>query len=265
MGLLDEQQAPDPLDVTEATLATIGLTRILDGDMPLVGVMLQRHILAMPRRISSACDDLVNDRLPRALKMPRPFGYDEMLETFTQPIPEQAIEKILSKFPPNVSEQAMTFVQFLARTYKHVADMLPVQQYETLLGKETIEPTGDKLWMFWNRYWVINDPMTALTLAQSGALLPEQVAALQEFYPSLYEHMKTGILTALAKRRLHDSSFLNLVPRAQRGVQTFLQQRVVDFQSNLHKVQPDKLKQTMAQGSPSKALETPGQKAANIT
>jgi len=267
-SLLDTEQEQDPLNPVEATLAVVGLTHVLMGDMPFIGVMKQREIMAMPKRIANVCDELVNDKLPRKLKMPPPFSYDKMLETFTQPIPDAAIERILGKFPPNVHDQGMAFVQYLAGVYRHVADMLPVQEYQTLLGTERIDPTEDKLWQFWNRYWVINDPTVCLILANAGALLPEQYAVMCEFYPTLCEHIKSGLLQALMKRKLREPKFLNLLPRQQLGVDVLLQQKTVPFQSNQHNVAPDQLKQAAAMSKVSpksnQQLQTQGQKAQSV-
>jgi hypothetical protein len=261
------EQAPDPLNVAEATLALVGLTPVLTGNMPYIGVMKQREILAMPKRIQGLCDDMVNDRLPRKLKMPRDFSYLKLLDVFTGPMSEQAIGQIHGKYQPGLGDQAVEFISLVANCHKHLADMVPISTYDTVLGPVPIQPPGDKLWSFWNRYWVVNDPLIVMTLAQAGALNPEQVATLSEFYPSLYEHIKTGLVQALTKRKLSQASFLSLPPRIDRGMTTLLQRRLVPFGSNKHLVQPDPLQQPpgpVTQSTPSQSLLSPGQKAATV-
>src|SRR5690348_6448510 len=130
MPLLQAQE-PDPLDVGEAALATIGLTPVLTGNMPFVGVMLQRRILDIPKRIQQLAKQLVADELPRKLDMPRPFPYQKMLDMFLKPIPESTIENIQHKFPDSVSDMSIHFVSFLSQVYQHLAQLLPVQEYQT--------------------------------------------------------------------------------------------------------------------------------------
>lgn len=261
--LLQPQEA-DPLNVSEATVAVIGLTPVLKGEMPFIGVMKQREILDLPRWIQSLAQDMVNDRLPRKLKLPRDWKYMQLLERFTNPLSEQEITTILARFAPNLSDQAIAFVHFISEIHKYLADMLPVQVYDTVLGPEPIEPTGDKLYEFWNRYLIVNDPLIVFTLAQSGALLPEQVATLVEFYPSLYEQIKSALVEALTKRKLVERKFLNLPPRTDMGCTVLLQKRLVEFNSNLHVVTPDPIQAqagAVTSSSPSKTLESPAQKA----
>lgn len=261
-----EQQSPDPLDASEALICTVGLTRILQGDMPKIGIMLQREVLDLPRRINRLAQDMVGDALPCNLKMPRDFQYQTLLDIFSNPIPEQQIENILVKFPPDQLDQAQAFAAKLATIHKQLADIIPVMQYQTCLGPINIKPTGDKLFRFWNQYWILSDPTIAFTLAQSGALLPEQVNMLVEFYPSLYEHFKTATLQALVKHKLKNAKFLNLPPRTDRGVNTMLQNKIVPFGSNQRVAVPDQglPNPTSNQAAP-KRFQTQAEKAANLS
>jgi hypothetical protein len=252
-----EDQSPDPLDPGEALICTIGLTRILQNDMPKVGVMLQREALDLPRRLAVLARQMVNDELPRALKMPRPFSYDKLLELTSNPLPEHDIEATMAKFPASQSDVAASFIAKLASVHKQLSDIVPVMQYQTCLGPQNIQPTGDKLFKFWNQYWVLDDPTIVFTLAQSGALLPDQVTALVSFYPSLYEQFKTATLNALVKKRLDNASFINLPPRTDRGVTTLLQNKMVPFGSNQRLTQDDR---SLGQGQ-----DGPGPVAQSVT
>jgi hypothetical protein len=232
--------------------------------------MLQRETLDLTKRLAKLATDMVNDQLPRTLKMPRDFNYTKLVDLFSNPIPEQEIENTLSKFPHDQSDLANSFMATLARVHKQLSDLVPVMQYQTCLGPINIQPTGDKLFAFWNQYWVLSDPSIVFTLAQSAALLPEQVKVLAEFYPSLYEQIKSATLAALVKHKMKpgNSKFLNLPPRIDRGISTLLQQKTVPFGSNARQALDDRSQvgsNPTGNAPPQRSLESQAQKAANIT
>jgi hypothetical protein len=264
MPVLDQYQEPDPLDSSEATIATIGLTPFLSGDLPYIGVMKAREILDTPKTIQKLSQQLVADELPRQLTMPRPWSWQKMYDTFTKPIPESRIEYIQGRFADHI--EATQFLTFLGTVYKRLSDMLPVAMFDTCLGQVPIQPSGDKLWAFYSLYWVISDPLIVLTLAQSGALLPSQVEVLSEFYPTLLEQMKTGLLQALVKHKLENRSFISLPTRADRGVNTLLGNKVVPAGSNKRVAElPQQPSGPVPSSQPNKAQLTPGQKAADLS
>lgn len=256
-------QEPDPLDPAEALLATTGLTPVLIGDMPLVGVMLQRRALAIPDRIQRLAKDMVADKLPKKITMPRHIDYDTMLALLSGPLPEQLIENITLKFPAAVHDQAVAFVSLVSRVHDQLAKSFPTQDYQTALGPVKIEPPSDRTWKFYSMYWVIDQPLVVFQLMQQGALLPAQVGALQGYYPSLYENMKSAVLEALVSAK-GGQDMLELSPRLNRSVTTFLGQKMVPFGSNKHLVTPDMVNPPtpVTQSKPNSGLVSPAQKAA---
>lgn len=261
----------DTIEVGEATIATIGLTEILRGDMPRIGVAKQREILGMGKRIDDAARMFVYDEFPGRLSMPRPFTYRKLLEQFTKPLPAGAVDKLMKSFPPDASDIALSFISTLQNMYAHLAEMVPVASYDTYLGPKRIMPTSDKTFEFFNQYWVIDDPMATFQLMQRGALLPEQVNALKTFYPSLYNYMTAALLDALVARNLREPNFLNLPPRADRGLATFKQQRIVPYGPSIHVVPPHEPQpgapapSTSAQSKISKGLESKAQAVSGVT
>lgn len=239
----NEEELPhvedDSIEVGQATLATIGFTNVVKGDMPRVGIGLQHEILSIDKRIDKLAKAFVADELPGKLSVPRPFTYRKMFERFTKPITEAEMTVIMDKFPPNLSEVSLSFQSALNSAYSHVADMVPVSQVATYLGPKNIKPTSDKEFDFWVEYWVIDKPLDAFSLMQRGALLPEQVTTIKEFYPSIYNYMKVSILNALTERKLREPSFTYLPPRADRGLGVFKQMRVVEYGPNVHVVPPN--------------------------
>ncbi len=256
-------QQPDPLDPTEALLATVGVTAVLTGEMPLVGVMLQRRAMDVPRRIQVLAKDMVADKLPRKLTMPRHINYDKFLAMLSGPLPEQLIENITSKFPPALHDQAVQFVALVARVHDQLSKQFPTQDYQTALGPVKIEPPSDKTWKFYNQYWLIDKPLEVFQLMQTGALLPAQVGAIQGYYPSLYENMKSATFDALVASK-GGKDMLEISPRLNRSVTTFLGDKMVPYGSNKHLVTPEMLNpvQPVTQSKPNSSLESPGQRAA---
>ena len=258
----------DVIDSGESALVVIGMTAVLQDDVPKIGIGKQREILALPKRVEALAKQLVADELPRKLSMPRPFTYTRLLEQFTRPIPPGKLDAILRKFPPEVSDMALAFTSMLTNTYKHVADMLPVADIDTYLGPRRILPTSDKTFDFYNRYWIVADPLITFTLVNCGALQVEQAATLTEFFPSLYQYMKKAILDAMTARTLREPSWLMLPPRADRGFTTFMQKKVVPFGSNMR---PPKDAAPPPTGAPPvtaklpTGLQTPGQAAAGVS
>jgi hypothetical protein len=256
-------QQPDPLDPAEALLATVGLTTVLLGEMPLVGVMLQRRALAIPARIKKLAKDMVADELPKKLTMPRHIGYDKFLKLLSGPLPEQLIENITLKFPANVHDQAVQFVALVSRIHDQLAKSFPTQDYQTALGPVKIEPTSDRTWKFYSAYWTAADPLVAFQLMQQGALLPSQVGSIQGYYPTVYENMKSAVFDSLVAEK-GGADMLQISPRLDRSVTTFLGNKMVPFGSNKHLVTPDMVNppQPVTQSSPSSGLVSPAQKAA---
>ena len=114
-------QETDPLDPAEALLATTGITKVLTGNMPLVGVMLQRLSLAIPGKIQKLAKDMVADKLPRKITMPRHLDYDKLLGLLTAPIQEQQIENITGRFPSNVHDQAVNFIALVVPVHQQLS------------------------------------------------------------------------------------------------------------------------------------------------
>lgn len=256
----------DSIEVGQATLATIGFTNVVKGDMPRVGIGLQREILGIDKQIDKLAKAFVADELPGKLSMPRPFTYRKMFERFTRPISEAEMTVIMDKFPPNLSEVALSFQSTLNSAYSHVSDMVPVSEVATYLGPKNIRPTSDKEFDFWWEYWLIDKPLDAFKLMQSGAICPEQVVAIKDFYPSIYNYMKVSILNALTERKLREGEkFMYLPPRADRGLGVFKQMRVVEYGPNVHVVPPNEPKPAEVEPPKiNKGLQTQSQRAGAV-
>lgn len=247
----------------QATLAVTHLTPVLKGDMPYIGVERQREVMRLSDTIAGLAKDVVYDRLPKKVTMPRPFTYRQALKMFTQPVPEAVIAQIMSQFPPGTEDVALSFKATLAATYKRLASELPVSEYQTYLGPRNIQPTSDKVWQWFSRYWVIDDPLVVFPLMQGGCILSSQVAAVRDYFPAIYEEAKSAILAALTSRSIAEAKFLNLPPRSDRGVAIFLGKKLVPYGSNIKVAKPEESAPAPAQGGKNpEALATQGQKAA---
>ncbi len=266
----EEEQPPhvddDSIEVGQATLATVGFSNVVKGDMPKIGIGLQHEILAIDKRIDRLAKAFVADELPGRLSVPREFTYEKLFQRFTKPISEAEMTVIMSKFPPELSEVSFSFQSSLNNAYAHIADALPVSEVATYLGPKNIPPTSDKQFDFWYAdYWMIDKPLDAFKLMQRGAITPEQVVILKDNYPSIYNYMKVSILNALTERKLREPSFVNLPPRADRGLGVFKQMRIVDYGPNLHQVPPNDPKPADVQPPKiNKGLQTQSERAGAV-
>jgi len=254
----------DEIEVGEATLAVVGFTNVIKGEMPRIGVEKQRAILDLNKTIDGLALDFVYDRLPKKLSMPRPFTYRKLLDQFTKPLPQATLMDLHKKFPRDAADIELSFMSTLQSAYAHLGEMVPVADIDTYLGPKRIAPTSDKTFEFFNSYWVIDTPLVVFQLMQCGGLNPEQVTAFLKFYPSLHNYMKKAILEAIVKRNHAEPSFMFLPPRADRGLATFKQQRIVPYGVNVHTIEP---KPTQGEPPPPKlrtTLQTAGQKAAEL-
>lgn len=252
----------DLIEIGEATLATIPMTTILKGDMPKIGIGVQKEITNIDKRIDKLAKQFVADELPKELSVPRPFVYEKLAERFSKPLTQLEEKDIMDKFPPNTMEGAISFKSTFDAAYNGLAEMVPYSEVATYLGPKNILPTSDKLLTFWLQYWVIDEPMVAFQLMQMGAIIPEQVESIKKFYPSLYNYMKVATLNALTERKIRESSFMNLPPRADRGLGVFKQMRIIEYGPNIHVVPPNEPKAaSVAPPKIDKGLQTTGQRA----
>jgi hypothetical protein len=266
----NEEEIPhvddDTIEVGQATLAKISLTTVLT-DMPKINIGKQKEILGIDKEIDKLAKAFVNDQLPKTLTLPRPFVYKKLLAQFTKPITEGKMTEIMNQFPSNIGEVAFSFQSTLQKVYAEVAHEVPVSEVATYLGPKNIRPTSDKDFDFWfHVYWPADRPLDMFRLMQQGAITPEQVESIKEFYPSIYNYMKVAILNAITERKIKEGDkFMNLPPRADRGLAIFKQMRVVDYGPNIHATKPDEPK---AAGAPApkidKGLQTQAQRAGAV-
>ncbi len=255
----------DTIEIGEATLAVVGLSNVLKGDMPRIGVEKQREIIGLDKTIDKMARAFVYDELPRTLKMPRPWTYRQILDKFSKPIPEETMRQVTAAFPEDAIDTALSFKSTLVQAHKHASDLMPSAQIDTYLGPKNIMPTSDLMFDFFNQLWVIDDPLILFQLMQCGGLNPEQTNAVKEFFPSIYNYMTKAILDAIIARNHREASFMFLPPRADRGLATFKQQRIVPYGVNIHDVPPPQPKAEPAAPKLRTTLQTSGQKAAEVS
>jgi len=247
----------------EAVIACIELTPVLKLDMPYVGVEKGREITGVNKEITSLARQLVMNELPKKLKMPRPWTYEQLVKRFSSPLTESDLEYITGRFGEETHGIVSDFLATLQITFAHLSSELPVGEYQTYNGPKQIKPSSDKIWEWYSRYWVLSQPFAMFQLMQAGALLPTQVEAFEEYYPSLYEAFDAEVRAALTWRGVNDSSFVNLPPAADRGVGVFFKRKLVPFGSNVKITRPEPKAPPMPINPPkiNTSLQTAGQKA----
>jgi hypothetical protein len=64
-------------------------------------------------------------------------------------------------------------------------------------GKSPWEPSDQQVASYLRKVEAINDPVSVIERVGDGTVTPDQVAAIQEVHPEIYEQLQTGIMSAI--------------------------------------------------------------------
>lgn len=214
------------LDQGEVALAIVGISAIIDDEMPRWTLEKQRQLEKYHDKIVEMTDKAVRGMKPPKIK--RKHDYRETLDRLSQPMPQSEINKIVRSFPADQADLAGEFLTFAQNVWQHLKEIFPISEYTTLLGSKNLQPTGDKTWQFFNRLAVLNDPLQAIQRIGSGTMLKGEAKVFKEFFPSISETITIEIYNSIS-RAAGDKKNFRLNERAKFGLQNWLDRRSIDY------------------------------------
>jgi hypothetical protein len=197
--------------VGESFLATVGLDAFLDPE-PLRVTAEQRD---RALRYSSEMRDqlnsfLTNGAFDRGEPLPA-FNYRKVLGQLSD-FPtdeEQQMHYIADKLAGfRVSpEAAVPFTHAAGGAVQYLQGVIPRRQRVTSTGPVLIQPNGQELSRFRRVHAAVQDPMSVFADLRQGVMTKDQVTALAEVYPALYEDAKASGQQLLTKLKAEKNSF----------------------------------------------------------
>jgi hypothetical protein len=218
----------------ELALATIGVSAIIDGTVPKMGVGRQQEALRIPSRLDELAADVVNGSIKRP-PMPRPHSYRQLLDHFATGLQPQHIQELIARFPHDASDMSGSFLLCAQAALDHLKKLFPMSVYSTFTGPQNLTPDDVSVWKFFSQLEVLNDPLRVFPLIATGALLKSQVDGMREIYPTLSAAIDDSVNGAIAKKSAQSISpegqvKYRLPPRAEIGVGIWLGRRIVPHQ-----------------------------------
>lgn len=226
----------------ELALATIGVSAIIDGNVPKMGIERQREALSIPNKLVKLAGDVVDGEIKRP-PMPRAHSYRKLLDHFATALDQESkalkpqhIQALIDAFPHDASDMSGAFVLCAQAALQHLQKLFPMSVYSTFTGPQNLTPDDVSVWTFFSQLEVLNDPLLVFPLIATGALLKSQVLGMREIYPTLSDEIDTAVNGAIAKESAKSITAAGVVrfrlpPRAELGVATWLGRRTVPHQA----------------------------------
>jgi hypothetical protein len=233
------------IDPGELALATIGVSAIIDGEVPKMGIERQREALSIPNKLPKLAADVVDGDIKRP-PMPRPHSYRKLLDHFAKGLQPDQVQSLVAAFPHDASDMSGAFVLCAQSALQHLQKLFPMSVYSTFTGPQNLTPDDVSVWKFFSALEVLNDPLRVFPLIATGAILKSQVDAMREIYPTLSKEIDAAVYQAIAKKSAASGvrNPFRLPPRAELGVAAWLGRRIVPHQP------PKKPDAPTAPGSP---------------
>ncbi len=215
------------INTSEAALAVIGISNVIDGEVPRVGVERAKAIQRYGDDVDQRAQALASGRA-KQVKVPRAHDYRELLDRLSRHVTADELQTLAAKFPEELSPMVGPFLIFVRDALEHLRAMFPTSSYTTFTGPKTMVPPDTAVFDFFNRLMVLNDPLVVFDLMGSGALLHSQARAVREFFPTLSARIDEALYAAVAAKKTERESY-QLPPRAAVGVAAWLGRRTVDY------------------------------------
>jgi hypothetical protein len=245
----------------ELALATIGVSKILKGDMPHVGLGRLDEMASIPGKIERLASKVCLGTLTYT-PYEHEHKYPTLLERLSKPLKPEELTGMLDEFPPEASDIAAGFSIAVQEALRDLKAVFPVSVYRTFAGPKNLEPNAARVGEFLNLLDVVNDPLRIFALIATGALLKSQAQIVRLVYPTFSAGVDAALYAASAKYRAasSESNPFQLPPRAEYGVKTWMGQRRVGFKPPTPPQPPPQAMSRLAQ-----LTETAAQKATNPT
>jgi hypothetical protein len=249
----------------ELALATIGVSAIIDGEIPRMGIERQRAAYSIPGKLPRLAADVLDDTIKRP-PMPRPHSYRKLLDHFAKGLQPHQIQSLVEAFPHDASAMSGAFLITAQQALQHLQQLFPMSVYSTFTGPTNLTPDDVSVWRFFSQLEVLDDPMRVFPLMACGAILRSQVLAMREIYPTLSEAIDGALYETIAKKSATGPQTgpkkFRLPPRAELGVAQWLGRRIMSHVQPAEKTQ-DSGQPAANSAKPANALNTGNQRAVN--
>lgn len=225
---LPQPPAPPPINAGELALATVGVSALITGDIPKMGIGRIDEALAIPRKAEKLARRMCDGDLEYTA-MPRPHDYEKIRERFARKLQQHDTQALVDAFPPEASAMSGPFQLVAQAAFEHVAALFPTSSITTFTGPRPLPPEDVRIWKFFSQLELLNDPLRAFELMASAALLRSQVVAVRAIYPTLTANFDATIYDQIAKH-VGDKKSYQLPPRVEAGVAIWFGRRVVQYQ-----------------------------------
>ena len=203
----------------ELALACIGLSPVIKGEMPKIGLGKLNDMGNIPKEITRLAGKLCDGELAYQ-PYSHEHSYKTLLDRLTNPLKQHEVADLIGKFHIEAGDIGTQFAIVVQQALQDLKAIFPVSVYRTFAGPKNIEPNANVVFEFLNRLDVINDPLRVMPLIATGALLGTQRDIVKQIYPTLSDFITKEIYSAVAKRRAEGpvTKPWQLPPRAEIGV-----------------------------------------------
>jgi hypothetical protein len=210
----------------ELALATVGVSALIENDLPRMGIGKIEEALSIPRKAMTLARKLCAGEL-KYTPMPRPHSYPKMLARFTKALAAPDVQSWIDMFPPEAAAMSGAFQLVAQEAMEHMKGMFPTASVTTFVGPRNMMPDDVRVWRFFSQLELLNDPLRAFELMATGALLRSQVLAVREIYPTMTAMFDASLYEQIGRAKAAKLSY-QLPPRAEQGVAVWLDRRFVD-------------------------------------
>lgn len=210
----------------ELALATVGVSALIEDELPRMGIGKIQEALSIPRKAVQLARKLCANEL-KYTPMARPHSYRVLLDRFTKALAAPDIQSWVDMFPPEAASMSGAFVQVAQEAMEHMKNLFPTATVNSFTGPRNMVPDDVRVWRFYSQLELLNDPCRAFELAATGAVLGSQVVALREIYPTMTAMFDSALYEQIGKAKAAKQSY-QLPPRAEQGVAVWLGRRYVD-------------------------------------
>jgi hypothetical protein len=209
----------------ESMLAALGLARILDGTAKLWKYRLQ-DAAALPQRIRTrVLKFMASDKLRDAVDLPA-FDYADVLKRFQEGQTDEQAAALLAAVPdPDLATEMAARANVMLGKLEAA---LPRPTRGDEFGAGEVDPDPGTLADFRRVWQVACDPMAVLDDLEDGSLSPDQVIALAELYPAIYQEMRLATKDALATMQARRGPKWEMPTRKAQLLGVLMQQDATD-------------------------------------
>jgi hypothetical protein len=190
------------IDVGERWAAVLGLTPVLDRELPRILVGDVKRVNDFESEITELVVKLMSGS--KILSFPSVPSYKSIGQKINAPVSETDIVKMIGNLPDSDKDsyKSVAIKQFTA-----IQAAYPRSSMETLTGPVPLRPTDMEVFDFDFVYRVIDDPLYVIRLMSGAALLKTQVNAARTIFPTMCDFFTNTINEIMTGKKAANASY----------------------------------------------------------